>query len=146
MHTALRWKWVAASRHAPVWIGMVAIAALCWFYLVRMDQSMSAMGGAHAAQKSMAMNGDGLGQLGAAFAMWAVMMLAMMLPTVVPSALLFSNLAAKRKASNSNMATAMYVAGYSASWILFAAPAAALQATLTATSLLDPMAQSTSAL
>jgi predicted metal-binding membrane protein len=40
----------------------------------------------------------------------------------------------------------MYVTGYAACWILFAVPAAALQSTLTATRLLDPMAQSTSAL
>jgi predicted metal-binding membrane protein len=146
MHAALHWKTAAVTRHAPVWIGMAAVSAVSWVYLVRMEESMSTMGGNGMAQAAVAMEGSGIGQLGATFAMWVVMMLAMMLPAIVPSALLFSNLTARRNPGNSNRATAMYVAGYAACWILFAAPAAALQSMLAATWLLDPMGRSTSAL
>jgi predicted metal-binding membrane protein len=52
----------------------------------------------------------------------------------------------KRNAKGSSRATAAYVAGYSACWILFAVPAALAQLALTNTALLDSMAQSTSAL
>jgi predicted metal-binding membrane protein len=136
----------AVFRHAPVWFGMAAVAAASWFYLLWMDRNMAAMDGNSMAPMAMAMQSGGFDLLLPSLAMWAVMMLAMMLPTVVPSTALYSNLAAKRNATSGNRATAMYVAGYSVCWILFAAPAAALQTVLTTTSLLDSMAQSTSAL
>jgi predicted metal-binding membrane protein len=91
----------------------------------------------------MAMGGDGAAGLPLVFGMWAVMMVAMMLPTVAPSAAVFSNLAARRDPGSINGATASYVAGYTASWIAFAAPAALMQWALTQALLLDPMARST---
>jgi len=146
MHTAIPSKTAAAARHAPVWIGMAAVATLSWFYLGQMGMGMAAMDGGAMEQGVMARPFGGWDMLLATFAMWAVMMLAMMLPTVVPSAALFSHLAAKRNPKNSNRATTMYVVGYSACWLLFAAPAATFQWVLTNTALLDAMAQSTSAL
>jgi predicted metal-binding membrane protein len=146
MHAALRWKSAAASRHAPVWIGMAAVAAVTWFYLVRMDENMATTASEGAGYGSMAMGGGGLPVLLATTVMWGVMMVAMMLPAIVPSAVLFSNLAARRNAQGGNRVTAMYVAGYSACWILFAVPAATLQWSLMNSALLDSMAQSTSAL
>ncbi|MEP6971531.1 MAG: DUF2182 domain-containing protein [Betaproteobacteria bacterium] len=90
------------------------------------------------------MGGDGAAGLLTAFGMWAVMMMAMMLPTVAPSASVFSILSARRDPSRTHRATATYIAGYAASWIAFAAPAALLQWSLTYALLLDPMARSTS--
>jgi len=69
--------------------------------------------------------------------------MAMMLPTVAPSASVFASLAARREPGRTNGATATYVAGYAASWITFAAPAALIQWALTQALLLDPMARST---
>jgi predicted metal-binding membrane protein len=146
MHAAWHWKTAAATRHGPVWIGMAAVAAMSWFYLVRMEESMSTMGGNGMAQAAMPMEGAGIGQVGATVAMWVIMMLAMMLPAIVPSALLYSNLTAKRNPGESNRTTTMYVAGYAACWIVFAVPAAALQSALAAVWLLDAMGQSTSLL
>ncbi|AOW13525.1 hypothetical protein LPB72_10945 [Hydrogenophaga crassostreae] len=144
MNTMPHWKSAATARHAPVWIGMAAVGAASWLYLVQMDAGMAVVGGQAIEPGEMAMQGRGFGVLLATFAMWAVMMVAMMLPTVVPSTVLFSHLAGKRNARNSNRATAVYVVGYSAAWIVFAAPAAAFQWALTSSSLLDPLAQSTS--
>lgn len=132
-------------RQAPVWIGMAAIGALSWFYLGQMGASMAAMGGA-SAHAAMDMDNLGANTLLAVFAMWAVMMLAMMLPSVAPSALVFSTLAARRDRLHSGSATAIYVAAYTSTWIAFAAPAALLQWALTQSLWLDPMARSTSAL
>ena len=148
MRSTSNWKAGVAAHHAPVWIGMAAIVAMSWLYLARMDGDMSSMGDSSAVQgaMAMAMGGGGSDRLATVFAMWAVMMTAMMLPTVAPSAFMFSSLSARRDAAHSGRATAIYVAAYAACWMLFAAPAAALQWTLTSSSLLDPMAHSTSAL
>lgn len=134
----------AVLRHAPVWIGMAAIITMSWLYLVQMSGSMSAMGASGHA--GMAMGDAGAPSLVAVFAMWAVMMLAMMLPTVTPSASVFSHLATRRDPLRGGSATALYIAAYATPWIAFAAPAALLQWALTHALLLDPMARSTSAL
>ena len=89
----------AGPRHAPVWIAMAAIAGASWLYLGRMDASMSAMNGGASAHAGMAMGGGGADALLAAFVMWAAMMVAMMLPTVAPSAAVFAKLAARRDPS-----------------------------------------------
>ncbi|MEO7246258.1 MAG: DUF2182 domain-containing protein [Rubrivivax sp.] len=133
----------ARLRRAPVWIGMAAIVAVSWAYLVRMDDGMAAMHGGASPHAGMVMGGDAASLL-TAFAMWSVMMVAMMLPTVTPSAAVFSSLAARRDPGHANATTATYVAGYAASWIAFAAPAALMQWALTHALLLDPMARSTS--
>jgi predicted metal-binding membrane protein len=142
------WRLIGGAvglRRAPVWIGMATIVAMGWVYLVRMDSGMSPMLGSASLHAGMAMGGGG-GAAGLlmAFGMWAVMMVAMMLPTVAPSAAVFSRLSARREPGRTNVATATYVAGYAASWIAFAAPAALMQWALTQALLLDPMARSTS--
>ncbi|CDS52970.1 Probable transmembrane protein [Polaromonas sp. CG9_12] len=144
MRSAWRLIGGVGLRRAPVWIGMAAIVAMSWYYLVRMDRAQSAMHGGASAHAGMAMGGDGVSGLLTAFGMWAVMMMAMMLPTVAPSAAVFSSLSARRNPARTNGATAVYVAGYAASWIAFAAPAALMQWSLTYALLLDPMARSTS--
>ncbi len=134
------------SRRSAVWIGMAAIVAASWYYLGGMGLDMVPMGSGAAAHAGMAMGGGGADALAAAFVMWAVMMLAMMLPTVAPSAAIFSTLALRRDPDRAERSTAAYVTGYTAAWIACAGPAALLQWGLTHARLLDPMAQSTSAL
>jgi predicted metal-binding membrane protein len=134
----------ARLRRAPVWIGMAAIVAMSWYYLSRMDGAMSPMHGNVSPHAGMAMGSDGAAGLSMAVGMWAAMMVAMMLPAVAPSAAVFSSLTARRDPGHANGATATYVAGYAASWIAFAAPAALVQWALTHALLLDPMARSTS--
>ena len=78
------------SGRAAVWIGMAVIVALGWFYVLRMNAGMAAMHGM-TMPDSMTM-GDGaaipaaagLAALAIVFAMWAVMMAEMMLPSTVP--------------------------------------------------------------
>lgn len=137
MRSALRLTAGAGLRRAPVWLGMVAIVALSWYYLGRMHSGASQHAG-------MAMGNGGAAGLWMAFSMWAVMMVAMMLPTVAPSASVFSGLAVRRDLSTANRATAIYVVGYTIPWIAFAAPAALVQWALADALLLDSMARSTS--
>lgn len=146
MRAASILRTAVGTRRAPVWLGMAAIVALSWLYLGRMGGGMVAMGGVVSAHAGMAMGGADAHALALAFAMWAVMMMAMMLPTVAPSASMFSTLEARRAAGGSNTATALYVAGYAASWVAFAIAAALAQWGLTQALLLDPMARSTNAL
>jgi predicted metal-binding membrane protein len=63
------------------------------------------------------------------FIMWAVMMVAMMLPSAAPVTLLVAGIAKRRAASGAQaaMPTVLFVAGYLGVWIAFAAIATLLQ-------------------
>ena len=146
MRSAPRMVGSTGLRRAPVWIGMAAIVAMSWYYLSRMDGDMSLMQASASPHAGVVIGGLDAAWLLMAFGMWAVMMVAMMLPTVAPSASVFSRLAARRDPGRANGATGAYIAGYAASWVAFAAPAAIVQWALTQALLLDPLARSTSAL
>jgi predicted metal-binding membrane protein len=112
--------------------GIVAVAALGWLYLVRVN-----------AQMIMPAVAPGLAeQLFAAFAMWSVMMVAMMLPSELPAAAMFEDLSRRRDPGTS--ATLFYAAGYGAAWIGYSALAAAGQVALSRALLLTPMLESAS--
>jgi predicted metal-binding membrane protein len=76
------------------------------------------------------------GYAAAMFAMWAVMMAAMMVPSAAPTILLF---AALRRHAGSGGArdTALFVTGYVLAWSAFSAAATAAQWALASSSLLD---------
>src|ERR1700724_2243131 len=63
------------------------------------------------------------------FAMWAVMMVAMMLPSAAPVTLLVAGIARKRAAAGGvfGAGTALFVLGYLTVWLGFAAGATVLQ-------------------
>jgi predicted metal-binding membrane protein len=71
--------------------------------------------------------------------MWAVMMVAMMLPSAAPVTLLVAALARKRREAGSaaKLSTAPFVLGYLAVWLAFAAIATLLQWQLDAAELLS---------
>ncbi len=73
------------------------------------------------------------------FAMWAVMMVAMMLPSASPMILLFARIGSTRSASGrANTPTFFFVAGYVAVWTLFSVLAAATQWGLHSLAVLSP--------
>jgi len=128
------------SGRAPVWAGMAAIVALGWLYMVHMNAGMTAMGG-------MAMPAKGgLGALEATFAMWVVMMVAMMLPSIVPTVSVFATLAGRRSPAAATRMTAIFVTGYALAWIAYCVPAATAQSGLSRMALLSAMGNSTSAM
>src|SRR5438876_1710335 len=73
------------------------------------------------------------------FAMWAVMMVAMMLPSAAPVTLLVASIAKKRREAGTALGftPAPFVLGYLAVWLAFAALATVLQWQLDAAELLS---------
>jgi predicted metal-binding membrane protein len=79
-------------------------------------------------------------------AMWAVMMVAMMVPTAAPMTLLYAAVARKAAARHNALApTFIFVAGYMAMWTIFSLVATVAQHALEQAALLSPMMSSRSA-
>jgi predicted metal-binding membrane protein len=80
------------------------------------------------------------------FAMWAVMMVGMMTPSVAPMVLLYAGVGRKASESGSPIAsTGWFFAGYLIVWIAFSALATVAQWVLTVLALLTPMMATSSA-
>lgn len=85
----------------------------------------------------MSMNGDAM-ELGLRIAMWAAMMIGMMIPTATPMTLVYGAVARKAREQDSPLpSTSVFVAGYIAVWSLFSVVAALAQRTLDQASLLS---------
>jgi len=134
---------LAGLRHdrAVVLGGLGFVVVLAWAYLL-------AGAGAGVGMETMDMGG---GQMMAmapewtlayglvVFLMWAVMMVAMMLPSAAPVTLLVATIARKRREGGGvpGMSAAPFVLGYLAVWFAFAAAATVLQWRLDAAGLLS---------
>jgi predicted metal-binding membrane protein len=122
---------------------LTAVIALSWLYLARMDMSRS--GGGIICVATPGMAGAPLEQFTAAFLIWTVMMVAMMLPTAVPAIGVFGSFARRRMSTTGSApATSLFVLGYVAVWTAYSVFAAAGQVALSRASLLAPTLQSTS--
>ena len=115
--------------------GLLALIALSWTYLIAWDMPMMAAP-AHWTG----------GHFLALFIMWAVMMVAMMVPSALPMILLYSGSVKKAQAEGGSLApVAVFLGGYLVVWTLFSFFAAALQWGLHQAALLSPMMVSASA-
>ena len=122
---------LAGLRHdrAVVLGSLSFVILLAWGYLLTgagVGMELMDMGGG----RMMAMAPEWTLAYGlVVFAMWAVMMVAMMLPSAAPVTLLIASLTRKRRAAGTTVgfATAPFVLGYLAVWLTFAAVAALLQ-------------------
>lgn len=118
---------------------LAGLALVAWLYLFRLEgMSAGAMGPAMPAP----MPGDQeAGRLLLTFLMWAVMMVAMMLPAASPMILTFAAINRRRAATGTPaVPTAVFLAGYLAVWSAFSLGAAALQRALQAAAVLAPAA------
>jgi predicted metal-binding membrane protein len=114
--------------------GLAGVSALAWGYLAYLASTTQDMSMMESAMPQMRPWGGP--DLALTFAMWAVMMVAMMLPTVAPAALLFVTIQRNYPEPRAvRMRTAAFLLGYLAVWIGFAALATAAQWGLHATSL-----------
>ena len=115
--------------------GLVAVVAAAWGYtLAGAGMAMDVPSAANAATLSLT------------FAMWWVMMAAMMLPAAAPTILLFA--AVNRKSGERGhpvVPTGMFAAGYILAWGGFSAAATVAQAGLEQSGLLTPMLSSAGA-
>ncbi len=128
---------------------LAAIVFLSWWYLVQLNNQMNTM---------PAMNGmQGMGTKNAGihpwtptdflmmFIMWAVMMVAMMVPSAMRMVMIYSHVVAKEKSQNSLITpTLAFALGYVVVWSLFSLVATFLQWGLESAALLSPMMVTTS--
>lgn len=128
--------------------GLAAVTLVAWAYLISVAWSMDAEEmGAMSMVPEMAMpqvQGRGAVELLLLFVMWAVMMVAMMVPSVAPLVLLFAR-ANRQNGSNRVVGSAgILLLGYLLVWVGFSVLATLAQWELHSTALLWPMMVSTS--
>jgi len=135
-----------ARDFVAIIIGMVGTTLLAWTYLL--------ISGSRAGMSAMAMpDMPDMIQLRSwspadfllMFAMWAVMMVGMMVPTAIPMTLIYAAVARKARLESTPLPpTPVFVFGYVSMWTLFSAGATFLQYLLERAALLSPMMVSTS--
>ena len=126
---------------------LAVLTALAWLYLVRDASSMGAM--ADEAQMHIAMGMADMRTWGFAdwlslFAMWTVMMAAMMLPSAAPVILLVLGVYRRRNDPAAPLSSLAFVAGYLIVWTAFSLAASTAQTALHRNALLAPDMRSTS--
>ena len=122
---------------------LVAVPIAAWIWIALMARDMyGAMTGAAAWMMTPVWTWRDVLLL---FAMWSVMMTAMMLPSATPLILLYAA-AARRSAEPDHAGRRIYAlaAGYLAVWSLFSSVATVLQRALTSTTVLTPMMEPSS--
>lgn len=122
-----------------VLLGITFVIILAWAYLVKSALAMNL-----ATMPQMMMRW-GAAEFVPLFIMWAIMMMAMMLPSATPMILQYERLVQERDKRPISRA-AMFLAGYAAVWVGFSLLAASVQWALHARALLSPMMGSTSSL
>jgi predicted metal-binding membrane protein len=123
--------------------GLGGITAAAWMYLVvearPMSAGMSERSMAHAMQSMVQVQPWAAAELAPRLLMWAVMMVAMMVPTAAPMTLVYAAVARKAAREDRPVApTFVFVAGYLAIWALFSVAATAAQSSLDQLALLSP--------
>jgi predicted metal-binding membrane protein len=126
-------------------VGLALLTGLAWLELLNLAEGMrSGAGAGMAAMGTGALRGWSAPEALGLFAMWAVMMAAMMLPSAAPMILLFASIERRRRERAAATApTAAFVAGYLLVWIGFSALAALTQVGLHQAALLSPAMRST---
>jgi len=127
-------------------VGLFAITALTWTYLLYLASRMGGMEmSAGVARPQMVAWGPV--DLLLTFVMWSVMMIAMMIPSAVPMILLFAKInRTRREREDPALPTATFVTGYLLAWTALSALATLAQWGLHSAALLSPMMQSSSSL
>jgi len=127
-----------------LWIalGLVSAIVLAWVYLLRESAAMDAMAAEARMHAAMGMAGMTMRAWGAAdwfglFAMWAVMMVGMMLPSAAPVIMLVLGSYRRRGDANARLAAVAFIGGYAVVWTTFSASAALAQLELHRTALLN---------
>ncbi|HKE25948.1 MAG TPA: DUF2182 domain-containing protein [Bryobacteraceae bacterium] len=125
-------------ERAVVLCGLVALTALSWTYMWYLARDPMAM-------CMVNMNPWSRADLLALFAMWAVMMVAMMIPSAAPMVLAFAGVNRTRCAQSlSYIPTTVFVFGYLAAWVTFSLLATLLQEALHTAALISSMGVSAS--
>jgi predicted metal-binding membrane protein len=141
---ATRLEALLRRERAIALAAIAAVTGICWAYLVR-DASRMDPTGMHPALCAAGMQAWTPGYALAMLAMWAVMMIGMMLPSAAPMILLHARVARRASAEGRSLApTGLFALGYLAVWTLFAAAATGAQWGLDRLALLSPAMVATS--
>ena len=133
---------VLRRDRAVAMAGLAGVAVLAWMYVIRMADMP-----AHAAMAMPGMDDGGRAGLAWLVGMWAVMMIAMMLPSAAPTILLFATVSRRRRLQGvPGTSVAIFTLGYLLVWTAYAAGAATLQWLLHRAALLSPAMASASPL
>jgi predicted metal-binding membrane protein len=117
--------------------GLAAATVLAWAWIVPMGWDMyGPMNGPAAWMMADEWNAAYAALL---FAMWALMMTGMMLPSAAPTILLYAAVSRRSVESNAIARAYTFTAGYLVVWIGFAAAAVAIQGALSSALFLTPM-------
>lgn len=122
-------------------VGLLATTSLAWIYLVRESAGMGAMAAEaqmHAAMGMADMRAWGLADWFGLFVMWALMMVAMMLPSAAPVMVLVLGVYRRRADTRARMSAAAFVVGYLLAWTGFSLVASVGQVALHRAALLSP--------
>jgi predicted metal-binding membrane protein len=139
---------VLRRDRAVAMVALVAASLLAWAYILAgagMDKASMDM-------NSMSMPGMAMpsawtpAYFALMLAMWAIMMVAMMLPSAAPVILLFASIERRRRQTSPFAATAIFAAAYVVVWSAFSIAATLLQWTLDRWALLSPAMATTSGL
>jgi predicted metal-binding membrane protein len=138
----------SASRlRVLVWCCALGVAAVAWAYLVHLDRQMASTMQHDAMMASMGMATDArwtIAELAFLFAMWSVMMVAMMAPAAAPVLALVGGMQVSRAARPSRLLLPAFALGYAIVWIGFSAAAALSQWALHDFALISPQMALTS--
>jgi len=132
-----------ARRDLVLLLGALGgLVVLCWSYLIEASRGMADMVDMNAA---MGVKPWSKVDFLLMFAMWAVMMVGMMVPTAVRSVLIFARIGAQAAARGRPFASGYwFTAGYIIIWTVFSAAATLLQWVLDQAALLSPTMVSSS--
>ncbi|MEX2122963.1 MAG: DUF2182 domain-containing protein [Woeseia sp.] len=123
---------------------LLLITLLSWFWIAAMARDMhGSMHGLAAWMMSPAWDATHLLLL---WAMWAVMMVAMMLPSAAPTLLLYLRAARTQEERLSTLGVYALAGGYLSVWAAFSVGATLLQRVLAAQEILSPMMEPVSAI
>jgi predicted metal-binding membrane protein len=113
------------------------------YVLVTAHRMVTASGGMNGQSMADGMTGVKpwtVTEFGLTFAMWAFMMVAMMVPTAAPMTLMYAAVARKAAAQHDPLApTFIFVTGYITIWVIFSLVATVSQHALDQAALLSPM-------
>jgi len=118
---------------------LTLICAIAWAYLAYMGWGMAHMdvGATMAVMPQMVSWGPI--DVALVFAMWSIMMVAMMLPSAAPTILLFAALRRRAVHSRALPDVTVFVAGYVATWMVFSLLASLMQWGLLEVRLVSPL-------
>ncbi|MEJ2453105.1 MAG: DUF2182 domain-containing protein [Candidatus Thiodiazotropha sp.] len=125
-------------------LGLAALAGLGWLYLVYMAWGMMHMDLPAAQWLMPAMMNWGSGDLVLVWLMWAVMMVAMMLPSALPMVQMYARVANNQAAQDGGSLLSAFVGGYLLVWAGFSLAVTLAQWGLLELRLVTPMMESAS--